>query len=372
MKIMLLVSSLNMGGAERVASILSNAWATRGDEVTVVLTYSQVSSTFYELASEVDVIHLSTRVSSQKKSAVHYAKRLLALRALIKQKKPDVIVSFLANVNIAAVIASRQLHIPVVCCERRNPQQTFGVLLEWLCKKTYPYADVLLAQTSACTNLMRKIHPKAKKVAAIANPLSDEIFSFKKNWEKKPRKVLCSLGRLVHEKQMDKLILAFSRLAHSFSDWDLHIYGDGPLRAQLAALANELNVNHRVIFKGAVTNPWEALANKADIFVLCSKSEGFPNALLEAMAVGLPCISLDFPFGAREMSDNGNNAVLVPQDDMQVLETEMMRLMQDENVRIELGAKARKYVQINYSLNRIMSCWDNLLFDLALSHGDGP
>ena len=289
------------------------------------------------------------------------------MRRLIQQKKPDVIISFLSNVNVATILASRFLNIPVICCERRNPQQTVGFIWEWLYRKIYPCADVLLVQTKAVIAATRQIHPQVKRIHSIANPISDDIIKIKKTWTNRPKKVLLSLSRLVSEKQIDQMILVFSKLAASHPDWDLHIYGEGPMHNQLASMIHLFNLQNRVFLKGTISNPWQTLTDEADIFVMCSKHEGFPNVLLEAMGVGLPCVTFDFPYGAREMSDDGHNALLVPLNDLQSLENKLGELMSNEQLRMRLSSQSRAYVINQYSINTILSFWKALFIKLGVA-----
>jgi len=366
MKIVFLTSSLNMGGAERVATILSNAWSERGIEVTLITTFSQANHCFYEVSPAVELIYLSSLVQAGKKSLFNYCKRLFVLRRLIQQKKPDVIISFLSNVNVAAILASRFLKIPVICSERRNPQQSIGFLWEWLCKKTYPFADSLVVQTKAVIPVIQRLHPHVQQIYSIANPLSDDMFNIKKKYIDRPRKILLSLGRLVCEKQVDKTILVFSKLANVHTDWDLYIYGDGPMKEQLLHMIQTFNLQNRVFLKGALNNPWPTLVHEVDIFIMTSKYEGFPNAFLEAMAVGLPCVGFDCPYGVREASDNARNAFLSPPDDLTNLEIKLGELMADEQLRITLGSQSRDYVQENYNSKTILSYWDTVFIDLGI------
>lgn len=367
MNIFFVTSSMNMGGAERVAATLCNAWAAQGHKVILVPTFSQASESFYELAKNIELIYLSEIIPVQKKTILNYGKRLLALRRLIQRKQPDVVISFLSNVNVAAILASRGLKIPVICCERRNPAQSIGRIWDVLCRKSYPHANALLVQTEAVIKTMQKRHPHVRCIQAIANPISNTIVPIKKSWPVRQQKTLMSLSRLVSEKQIDQMILIFHKLASVHSDWNLHIYGDGPLRHELQELIRSLNLEERVLLKGAISNPWETLVHEADIFVMCSKYEGFPNALLEAMGAGMPCVTYDFPYGAREMSNHGRHALLIPLNNTQEFEYQLNELMSNEPFRKQLGTQAKEFVLNQYHIDTILECWNKLFRQLGIT-----
>lgn len=365
MKILFLTSSLSMGGAERVATTLCNTWAEKGVEVTLIQTFSQASLPFYELSPHLNLIYLTDIVKSSRKTLRSYFNRIFALRKLIKNKQPDIIISFLPNVNVAGILASRFLKIPIICSERRNPEQKIGYLWDLLCKLTYPFADSLVVQTDAVVSKIHQQYPRVTKVRTIANPLTDEIYQIKNRDRESPRKIILSLSRLVHEKQIDKIIFVFNQLTNQHPEWDLHIYGDGPLKQDLANQIDSLNLNNRAFLKGPIKTPWSTLANEADIFISTSQSEGFPNTIIEAMAVKIPVITFDCPYGPREASDNGRNAVLIPLNDLDTLKIKLSELMNDSQLQTTLSFQAHEYVKAHYNKERILAQWDALILEIT-------
>lgn len=364
MKIVFLVSSLNSGGAERVATTLCNAWAARGDRVTLIPTYSGGGVPFYELDSAVELIYLADEVGQKRKTLLGYLQRLITLRRLIKSRQPDVIVSFLPNVNVAAIVASAFLGIPLVVCERTDPSSyPCDKSWEFAAKAMYRYADMLTVQTDAVAVKAAQMY-SVRRIRSIENPLPDEIIKIEKSYLPRKRKTLLSLGRLSSEKQVDKIIYAFASVAGRFNDWDLHIYGDGPLREMLARQIQEQKLAGRVFLMGKTNDPWHVMAD-ADAFVMTSKCEGFPNALLEAMGVGLPCIAFDCPSGPREITDNGNLALLVKLNDLQGLIRALEQIMRQEDFRVELGKRARAAVLERYNLSKVLEKWDQLFLEVG-------
>jgi len=361
MKIIFLVSSFGSGGAERVASTLCNTWASRGDEVTLVQTYSGVCEPFYQLNREVQSLNLNRLVGEAASNSKQYLARLKALRYLIRQKKPDVVISFLPNVNIASLIATSFTGVPCIICERSDPSMP-PLEKSWriACQLLYRFADVVCVQTDSASGSIRKIYPGLKRTIVIPNPLPSELLQWKANVQQRlSRRSLISIGRLSTEKRVEKIIDVFAELAPKYPIWDLHIYGDGPLRAELLNHINKLALQDRVLLWGSTREPWKVMAH-ADAFVMASLYEGFPNAMLEAMGVGLACVATDCPSGPRELSRDGVDALLVGVNDQRGLRDALSRLMSNEELRLNLGQRARSSVEERYSIENVLAQWDKV------------
>jgi len=364
MKIVVLTSSLSAGGAERVASTLCNSWVERGDQVTLIPTYSGGGVPFYPLSNNVELIYLAARVQGGLGRLSQYKQRFLILRRLIAERAPDVVVSFLPNVNVAAILATAGLKIPVIICERSDPsQQPYTLLWKLACRLCYRFADMLTVQTASVAKSSAVIFPKLKKIRAVANPLPAEVLQYV-HVAGGPRKILLSLGRLSEEKQVDRIIDAFSNVCERCPDWDLHIYGDGPLRNEVEGAISRKGLGNRIVLQGRTNEPWKVMAG-ADAFVMASRYEGFPNALLEAMGLGLPCIAFDCPSGPREMSSDGQYAVLVPLNDQTALSVAMNEVMSDKTFRTTLGAGAKETVLERFSLRAVLGRWDELFKEVG-------
>jgi len=373
MKIMLLVSSMHAGGAERVAATLVNAWTDRGDTVTLVPTYSSKGTCFYPLSKAVNLVWLADRVSSDIKGAKAAVARLRALRQLIVEQQPDVVVSFLTNVNVAAILAMKTwaaIKVPLIVCERTNPvvDTTVGPVWRFARKTLYPRADMVTVQADDTVAPFARAVPGIKKLKVIPNPLPPALLNapLVDTQANVPRKQLMAMGRLVPAKQFDMLIDAFAQLATEFPDWDLCIWGEGPDRASLEARVATHSLTTRVRLPGRTEAPWQALS-EGQAFVLSSAVEGFPNVLLESMALGLPCVTFDCPSGPREMTRNGQDAILVPAGDQSALVTGLRRLLSDAALRQELGARAAQSVRDRYALPAVLATWDQLFASVTRS-----
>jgi GalNAc-alpha-(1->4)-GalNAc-alpha-(1->3)-diNAcBac-PP-undecaprenol alpha-1,4-N-acetyl-D-galactosaminyltransferase len=292
--------------------------------------------------------------------------RLRALRRFIATERPDVIVSFLSNVNLATIIASVGLGISVVVCERIDPfALPTSNLLRIACRFTYPLADALMVQTHAAATKYASTSWPLRRVRVIPNPVPGQILNIQSHISMGEKKRLLSVGRLAEQKQFGMLIKVFAGLARRHINWSLRIAGEGPLRSALQRQTVALGLEGRVELPGRIKNIGEELAG-ADAFVLTSEYEGFPNALLEAMAVGLPCVAFDCPSGPREMIMDGQVALLVTLNDEQELGHTLERLILDADLRQALGSSARASVVERFALDRVLRQWDLLFKEVGV------
>jgi glycosyltransferase involved in cell wall biosynthesis len=167
------------------------------------------------------------------------------------------------------------------------------------------------------------------------------------------------MGRLVPDKQFDLLIDVFAQLAPDFPDWNLRIWGEGPERGALEQRIERLGLQSRISLPGRTETPWDELA-RGQAFVLSSLVEGFPNVLLEAMSLGLPCVAFDCPSGPREMTRDGQDALLAPAGNRDALRDALRRVMGDIALREQLGMRGSVAVRQRYALASVLSEWDEL------------
>jgi GalNAc-alpha-(1->4)-GalNAc-alpha-(1->3)-diNAcBac-PP-undecaprenol alpha-1,4-N-acetyl-D-galactosaminyltransferase len=359
MRITFVIPSLAAGGAERVATSLVNYWSSVGDEVTLA-TLDFEEADFYSLSPSVERVALGLgEVSSN--SLRRISKNFLRVRQLrrvIRQSRPDVVISFLAYTNVLVLTAALGLGVPVVVSERTNTiQGRAGRAVDLLRRVLYPQADAVVVQTEAVAEWARRL-VKAAAVRVIPNPVhppKTELHSFQ---EQRSLTVL-AMGRLVPVKGFDVLLQAFARCARSHHDWTLRIVGDGPERGRLEALADKLGITTRVRLDPFLKEP-EAAFKSASLFALSSRYEGFPNVLLEAMACGLPVISFDCPNGPKEIIRDGLDGVLVPANNVEVLAEGMDRLMGAEDERKRLAASAIQVAE-RFSLTKVATMWQEVL-----------
>jgi glycosyltransferase involved in cell wall biosynthesis len=176
---------------------------------------------------------------------------------------------------------------------------------------------------------------------------------------------MTAMGRLTHQKGFDLLLQAFSRIAERHPDWQLLILGEGDLRNDLERQRAELGLTDRVQLPGVVIDPYPVLRS-SDMFVMASRFEGFPYALLEAMACGLPVIYADCPSGPGEIINNGSDGILTPTGDVEALAIAMDRLMNDEGERQRLAGRAPEAMQ-RFSLSKTVDAWEELFAQVTNS-----
>lgn len=369
MKILFLVSSMHAGGAERVAATLSAGWVERGERVTLVPTYTGKGKLFYELDARVRLVWLADRLGRLGRGPFAPLVKLRALRRLVRDEQPDVIVSFLTNVNVMALMAAWGLDVPLIVCERTNPAVSTSASsqLQQLRKWLYPRAAMVTVQAHASVAAMKALVPGVRRLAVLPNPLPPDLPPARSPSDVTRRR-LVAMGRFVPSKRYAGLINIFARLAPRFPQWDLAIWGDGPQRSELEAKVAAAGLTDRVLLPGRTAFPWQELL-ASDLFVLTSEVEGFPNALIEAMALGLPCVSVDCPSGPHEITREGQDAILVPLNDEAALEEALSALMGDPQERERLGLRGAESVRERYGLKQVLAHWDAVFQEAGVKMG---
>ena len=368
--IVFFVSSMQSGGAERVAALLSNYWAAKGHNVTLVATFSGRGQCDYPLDSKVNLVYLRDLIHSDKNGIGQKINRIFQIRRLVRDSDTDVVLSFLTRLNIVVLLATLGLKTPVNVSERVFPAFS-GRNWKWrfLRRLLYARAKTIIVQTNVGESWLEKNCWKPN-IKVIPNPLVYPIpvvepAVLPDTLLKPDSRIVLGVGRLDDQKGFDILINCFSRIAPNYPQWQLAIVGEGPQRAKLENLCDELGIVDRVFMPGRMGNisDWY---DRADIYVLSSRFEGFPNGLLEAMAHGLAVISFNCISGPAEIIDHDVNGVLVQKNGDEVtLEMELIKLMKDTEKIAQLSHEARN-IQSRFSMEEIGKRWDDAL-DLRAS-----
>lgn len=362
MHITLVISSLWGGGAERVASVLTNGWAEQGNDVSI-LTFEHGEGQSYPIDRLVRLRRLGLLRASNHlwQGLRENARRIRILRRAIRESQPDIVVSFMDQTNVLTLLATRGLKIPVIISERTDPlHHRIGRLWDWLRRVCYPIADILVCPTNA--SLVRFQAMTKVRGVAISNPLVIPLNVKPQLRSEGSGRLLIAMGRLVRQKGFDLLLDAFARIADRHPDWSLTIIGKGPLRPELEQQRTALKLDDRVYFAGELADPFPLLCS-ADLFVFSSRFEGFGMALAEAMACGLPVVSFDCPEGPRDIIRDGIDGVLVPPEDVDALAGALDRLMSNAKERGRLAARAPE-VTTRFSRERILSMWQKIFNEL--------
>ncbi|WP_216901856.1 glycosyltransferase [Synechococcus sp. CCY 9618] len=269
--------------------------------------------------------------------------KLLRLRELFVQERPRRVLALLTRTNILCCNAAWDLPIHLVVSERNDPsRQKLEGLWARLRLVHYRRADVVTANTEGVLRALQAMG-HWRRLELLPNPLPAGVGRGGAIEAVPQQRELLAVARLVHQKGLDLLIRALASLGgdSTCADWRLVLVGDGPERAALAALAAREGVADRVLFEGFKSDPVRYMA-RASVFVLPSRFEGMPNALLEAMASGLAVVVSDASPGPLEMVDPGVNGLVVPSEDVEALADALGRLMADQALRERLGAAARQ------------------------------
>jgi GalNAc-alpha-(1->4)-GalNAc-alpha-(1->3)-diNAcBac-PP-undecaprenol alpha-1,4-N-acetyl-D-galactosaminyltransferase len=365
MRLVLLISSLAAGGAERVLVTLAGAWAARGHDVTL-LTDAAVALDHYDVPAGVRRIALQLQSDSRGplEKVGRNLLRVVRVRRAVREEAPDCLIAFGDTVNTRALLACLGLDVRVIISERTDPRQ-HRLPLPWhvLRRVLYPTATCLVVQTQSVAAWAMK-HIAPYRVHVIPNPVRPVAIGGKAPELIGCKKSIVAVGRLGPEKGFDLLLNAFSRAALPSVSWQLVILGDGPERAALSRKIEDLSLQDSVLMPGVVRNP-EQWMQHAAMYVLSSRFEGFPNALLEAMQCGLPVAAFDCPSGPGEIVRHEQTGLLVPAGDVDALAAAIARLASDADLRRRLGSAAAADVASRFSLQHVGSMWEELLVGVA-------
>lgn len=355
MKYLFLNASLTNGGSERVMAILASQFAINNNDTFMLLLRDNKSSN-YKVNDKLKCyqLHYNTR-----NKLVILVKRFFLVRKYIKKINPDVIISFMWDINLFTLIVSLGLRKKIIISERALPTVKFKSAFKTFVrnfgqKYIYKLADVIVLQTPQVKQYYSK--KIQKKCVVIPNPIDN---SLPKRWDKKREKVVVAVGRCTEQKNFAMLLNAFARFYTKHKDYKLVIYGDGPLLSDLKKQAKYLQIDSVVEFPGYVSNVDEKI-RKSAIYVSSSNYEGISNSMLEALAMGVPSICTDCPVGGASMViDNGVNGILIPVGDEDALYHSLLKLAIDEDFAKSLSLEASKLRYV-YEPEKIYQMWKEL------------
>lgn len=331
------IGSLTRGGAERVMTNLARYFTEQ--DYTVYLVTKKHEGKEYEVPDGVTrIIADITEEEESKSRVVNLYRRIMKLRSVWREIKPNIIVSFIRKNNLMAIASSRFLKIPVLVAVRANPKVEFdGRLFEQISFFMFRFADGIIMQTTQGVEYLPKY--LQKKATIMKNSLTKQFINREISTNRV--KEIAMVGRFDAYKNQRMLLEVFSELRSEYPEWSLHFYGDGEFEEELK---NKYACD-QIIFHGHTSDIIECIKDTA-IFAFPPKAEGMPNALIESMALGLACISTDCPCGGpADLIDDGVNGILVPVDNPKEFGEKLRLLMDDEALRERLGSNAVKIVE---------------------------
>lgn len=383
LKILIISPGLHLGGSERFTSWLSSELARRGHTVTLGVR-SDPARDHYQVDPAVTVVRLYDRYTASSPSASlpgpdgsHQAGRWArvnrrlrrasvfdrSLRELVGWRTPDVVLTVGGPLSMATIVALRGTKTPVVATERGGPfSSDIPPLMRHLRRLSYQHAAGVVVLLDAIAERM-SAEWGLTGVEVIPNARTFTVAGLDSIEQRAP--VVLSVGRLHPIKGLPTLLRAWERSSARQRGWRLRIVGDGPERGELERLVAELQINDSVAMPGAV-NDVEAEYRAARVFVLPSRGEGFPNALLEAMTFGCACIASDCPGGPAEMLNHGESGVLVPVDGVAELSAVLDRVSSDPALASSLGAAARLRAG-DFDPEMLLDRWESALQRAAAS-----
>lgn len=352
-KVCFLINSLLTGGAERTVCYLANEYVRQGIPVDIVI-YGDRG--IYPLDDRVNLFVLAKKKKNNIFSKVNtLVKRIKDFKKYEKENAPDVIFCMLYPALIYTLFSKK----PIILSERSNPNN-FSFRKRCIIKSFFKKADGLVFQTRRAQSCYsKKLTNKSVVIPnAVGNP---DAYNIK--YDGIRRKAIVAIGSLKKEKDYNTLIDAFNIVHNKHSEYCLEIYGKGALKDELEQKVSSLNLKEVVIFKG-VKNDVLNHVKDASCYVLSSISEGMPNSLMEAMAIGLPCVSTDCTYGPAELINNNENGILVPIKNPNLMADAICKMIEDNDFSVKCSTNAKKILETN-SVENISKAYYSYIKEVA-------
>lgn len=354
-RIAFVLPSLGAGGAERVVVNLANG-LSNDKEVTIIALFK--TSSVFEINNKINVFYCWPNEPTSSNAFIAFINNLsniFKLNKLTKKHNFDILIGFTTSANVLSILVAKLNNIPCIISERANPKlfipNKFWFILR---KHLYKKCNFLVVQSKLSKDFFTK-YLDPKKIEVLPNPLSTALQ--KKRQSIQRENLILSVGRMDNNKNQEMQLRAFSRL--KTNDWKMVLVGDGINRQYLENLSKKLNIANEVLFTGNIEDP-SIYYNRSKIFIFTSRSEGFPNVLIEAMFFGLSIISTDCESGPAELISDGENGFLIPVDDEDHLVERLKELISNNKLLIDFGKKAR-LIGARHTLDKIIDNWLSLI-----------
>ena len=341
-----MTSSMSGGGAQRTIQYLSSNFA-KENEVIIV---SQADILFYQIHPSVVVktLHVNPAPSNVIARVINMVKCTLKTNYEIARLSPDIVFSMMAYDAKHILMLHKMMGFSLITSERNNPEMQKEKKAARIKYKIFTQSDGIVFQT----NRAKAFFPKhiSEKGIIIHNAVGNEL-AYSLTPPPKRDEVICAVGRLHKQKNYPLLLNAFSMFLEAFPSYKLKIFGQGPEESNLRELAEKLGIENSVVFEGQKKDALQDVS-RSSCYVLSSDYEGMPNTLLEAMAVGVPCVSTDCPNGPAELIEDGKTGLLVPVGNVEALCSAIIRAVTDREL-IELCEKNALVIRETHGVERI-------------------
>lgn len=346
MKILFIIGSLAGGGAERVVSELATNMSDTNDVYIMMIASSKVE---YNISNNIKLIDCSKRLSIP---GINFIKRIIAMKRAIKDINPNICISFTVSVNIYAILACLGIKTKLIVAERNDPRfDPSSKILRILRRILYPFANNYVFQTNGEKEFFSK--KIQKKSVVIPNPVNPNLPN---PYIGKREKRFVTAVRLVPQKNLTLAIDAFERVVKKYPEYMFEIYGEGPLKEELQNYIEKKCLKKNILLKGRSNDLYNDI-NSASGFILSSNYEGISNSMIEAMALGIPTISTDYPSGgARENIEDHRNGILIPVNDLDALIHGITELICNDDLASKISKESIK-LKDKLDIKIITSIW---------------
>ncbi|WP_320172911.1 glycosyltransferase [Maridesulfovibrio sp.] len=369
--VVLVLPVLCFGGAERCMVNMANWWAARGVKVYLITFHKDVQD--YELDSRIIWLGLddyeeavpAETVWTEENYNIACLRKAIEFCLASSVARPLPVISFLTRMNLRTILATKDLPCRTVVSERSYPPSNpFPEREEKLRCQVYPQAHKVVLQTETGRDFWGRNILTEEKMSVIPNPVSESYCSetfvennFVHGSNLLPdSRFLVTAGRLECEKRIDHFIRLFSVLVLDFPEINALVLGEGSLREELEALVCAEGLEDRVHMPGALED-LKGIFEQAELFVLTSKFEGFPNVLLESMASGCPVLSYDCLTGPREIIRDGVDGILIPPGDEHALQQSAKKILGNDALRFSMAREAKSVCE-RFHPDKIMLNWE--------------
>ena len=370
-KVIFIAPNLGKGGAERVLSTLL---------INLDRKKYKIKSIFYEvwyeypIPNDVKTYHLNLPGTNKiTKKIIRFIIRISKMKKILEYENPDLVVSFLNKVNLAVIIAvilCNNTKTKLIISERNSPSMQFkdikGFIIKLLMKILYPFAYKIIAVSEGVKNdLIKNFHCSKGKIQVIYNPIPIKNINLlakeeinESPWFYEDIPIIINVASLTNQKGQDYLLRAF-KMVREMTHVRLVFLGRGEKEHVLKNLVRQLGIKKDVLFLGFQKNPYKFMA-KSKIFVLSSLWEGFPVALLEAMACGIPVIATDCPSGPNEIIEDYKNGFLVPVREEKAISDRILKILNNKDLTDKIKSNELKDIK-KFDVKSIIKKYEDIL-----------